>query len=60
MNTSKEFQRNVSSRRNTPYSDIILETNQNKKLSQSTNNLIELIRVLDHIEATPERVEQNA
>ena len=59
--TESEFRKNVSSNSGTKYSDLILETpDYTKKLNQSTANLLELVRVLENIEVTPERMKQNA
>ncbi len=54
------FQENVSSSIDTKYASMLVETNHSAKLDQSTANILELIRVLENIEVTPERLRDNA
>lgn len=59
-NAKQGFQENVSSSIDTKYASMLVETNHSAKLDQSTANILELIRVLENIEVTPERLRDNA
>ena len=59
-NAKQGFQENVSSSIDTKYASMLVETNHSAKLDQSTANILELIRVLENIEVTPERLRDTA
>ena len=59
-NAKQGFQENVSSNIDTKYASMLVETNHSSKLDQSTANILELIRVLENIEVTPEHLRDNA